>query len=90
VRLGVLERGLERGEIERRGNDRGLEGVRDLAAAEICRGERERPRSGDTDGMGVVDVIVETAKDWFNRLLRARFVVGFGTKKLIFGFYGSS
>ncbi len=86
MRLGVPERGLERGEIERRGNDRGLEGVRDLAAAEICRGERERPRSGDT---GAVDVIVETAKDWFNRLLRASFVVGFGTKKLIFGFYGS-
>lgn len=62
MRLGVLERGLERGEIERRGKDRGLEGVRDLAAAEGCRGERERPRSGDTDGMEIVDVVLETAK----------------------------
>ena len=52
VRLGVLERSPDRGDIERRGDDRALEGVCDLATAEVCCCERERPRSGDTEGMG--------------------------------------
>ena len=51
VRLGVLERSPDRGEIERRGDDRAIDGVRDLAAADVCCGERERPRSGDIDSI---------------------------------------
>ncbi len=49
----VLDREPERGEIERRGDDCRLEGIGDLASAEVGCRERERPRSGDNDGMWV-------------------------------------
>ena len=53
VWLCVLDRPPERGDIERRGDDRGFEGVRDWAADDTCCRERERPRSGVKDGMVV-------------------------------------
>lgn len=46
-----LDPDTERGEIERRGGDRVLEGVRDLASGEFCCLERVRPRSGEMDGI---------------------------------------
>ena len=53
MRLGVLDRPPERGDIERRGDDRGFEDVCDLVGGEGCCRERERPRSGDHAGMSV-------------------------------------
>lgn len=51
VRLGVREREAERGDIERRGDDRSRIGDRALAAVGVCERVRERPRSGDRDAM---------------------------------------
>ena len=51
VRLGVLDLEAERGEMVRRGGDLVLEGVCDLANAEVCWRDRVRPRSGDEEGI---------------------------------------
>ena len=51
VRLGVLDREAERGEMVRRGGDLVLERVCDLANAEVCWRNRVRPRSGDEEGI---------------------------------------
>lgn len=51
VRLGVLDLEGERGEMVRRGGDLVLEGVCDLANAEVCWRDRVRPRSGDEEGI---------------------------------------
>lgn len=51
VRLGDLDLEAERGEMVRRGGDLVLEGVCDLANAEVCWRDRVRPRSGDVEGI---------------------------------------
>ncbi len=52
MRLGVLDRDPERGDMVRRGADLDFEGVGDLANAEVCWRDRVRPRLGETEGMG--------------------------------------
>ena len=55
MRLALLSREWERGDIERRG-ERDLVGVREVAAAG---GDwvRVRPRSGDLEGIEIIDGI---------------------------------
>ena len=55
VRLGVLDREAERGDMVRRGADLDFRGVGDLANAEFSWRERVRPRSGEVEGIGQDD-----------------------------------
>lgn len=50
IRLGLLDRDRERGEIDRRG-ERDLDGVSDRSTARLADRVRVRPREGDLDGI---------------------------------------